>query len=276
MVKANGEKYFYHTNDLYSIAAISDATGSVIERYKYDPYGKVTVLAADGVTVLGASSVGNRRLHQGLPLDLETGLYYNRARYYSFELGRFISRDPIGYAGSKWNLYEYWSGIPMKNLDPEGLKILDIPCYIKCMDAHEADFVSRKLNITQDHRRNIWSPGCVTKCQIDAPWGDCPIDDKEPTGADCSASGGIDEKGRPKDIDKTFVFGDCCKRTCKCTKFFVSSQPQRADGTGGRPGNKAEYHWRNDGPDAPCIAKNQAAQTAAETAAIKNAILPAK
>ena len=42
------------------------------------------------------SIIWNTRLYTGREYDSETALYYNRARYYSPTLGRFISRDPIG------------------------------------------------------------------------------------------------------------------------------------------------------------------------------------
>ncbi|HBO43766.1 MAG TPA: hypothetical protein DD670_07510 [Planctomycetaceae bacterium] len=42
--------------------------------------------------------------------------------YYNSSLGRFVSRDPIGYEGSKSNLYEYVGGRPVQDLDPEGLE----------------------------------------------------------------------------------------------------------------------------------------------------------
>jgi len=37
-------------------------------------------------------------------------------------LGRFFSKDPIGFKGSRWNLYEFVSGNPLVNRDPLGLK----------------------------------------------------------------------------------------------------------------------------------------------------------
>lgn len=80
------------------------------------------MLAADGVTVRTASLYGNPWTFTGRRLDSETGLMYYRARYYSVELGRFIGRDPIGYKGSKWNLYEYVKGRSTKYLDPFGLE----------------------------------------------------------------------------------------------------------------------------------------------------------
>jgi RHS repeat-associated protein len=39
--------------------------------------------------------------------DEETGLYYNRFRYYCAEVGGYVSQDPIGLAGSNPNLYGY-------------------------------------------------------------------------------------------------------------------------------------------------------------------------
>ncbi len=44
---------------------------------------------------------------QGQYEDQETGLYYNRFRYYSPETGNYISQDPIGLAGNNPTLYGY-------------------------------------------------------------------------------------------------------------------------------------------------------------------------
>ncbi|HAE6952199.1 TPA_asm: RHS repeat-associated core domain-containing protein, partial [Salmonella enterica subsp. enterica serovar Infantis] len=52
--------------------------------------------------------------------DEETGLYYNRYRYYNPEQGRYISQDPIGLRGG-WNLYAYPLN-PVTNTDPLGLE----------------------------------------------------------------------------------------------------------------------------------------------------------
>jgi RHS repeat-associated protein len=62
----------------------------------FDPYGKVTVLEEDGVT-LKAEPVGNPFTFTGRRLDQETGLMQFRFRYYDTGLGRFIGRDPLGY-----------------------------------------------------------------------------------------------------------------------------------------------------------------------------------
>ncbi len=56
----------------------------------------------------------------GREWDPETGLYYYRARYYDPRLGRFISEDPIRFAGGN-NFYAYVYGDPVNLVDPLGL-----------------------------------------------------------------------------------------------------------------------------------------------------------
>ncbi|ECJ2454556.1 RHS repeat protein [Salmonella enterica] len=61
----------------------------------------------------------------GQQYDDETGLYYNRYRYYNPEQGRYISQDPIGLRGG-WNLYTYPLN-PVSGTDPLGLVVDAIP-----------------------------------------------------------------------------------------------------------------------------------------------------
>ncbi|PRY57576.1 RHS repeat-associated protein [Vreelandella songnenensis] len=56
---------------------------------------------------------------QGQWHDEESGLYYNRHRYYDPQQGRYISQDPIGLRGGT-NLYGYVVN-PMEAVDPLGL-----------------------------------------------------------------------------------------------------------------------------------------------------------
>jgi len=55
----------------------------------------------------------------GRRTDPETGLQLNRNRFYHQQLGRWVSRDPIGYDGGI-NLYEYVGGRPVGRVDPTG------------------------------------------------------------------------------------------------------------------------------------------------------------
>ena len=49
--------------------------------------------------------------YQGQYEDVETGLYYNRFRYYDPNAGSYISQDPIGLAGDNPTLYAYVSDV---------------------------------------------------------------------------------------------------------------------------------------------------------------------
>lgn len=62
-----------------------------------------------------------RYIFAGREYDPETGMYYNRARYYHPDLGRFISRDPLLFGGRDSNLYAYAHGNPLTATDPLGL-----------------------------------------------------------------------------------------------------------------------------------------------------------
>ena len=48
MMKAGGSKYYFATNHLYSVAALTDSTGAVVERYKYDAYGRQGIMNTNG------------------------------------------------------------------------------------------------------------------------------------------------------------------------------------------------------------------------------------
>ena len=114
------EPYYYHQNSLYSVAAITDATATVVERYAYSAYGEPIFLDSNANLLdPQASTVGNPYLFTGRRLDEETGLYYYRARMYDAELGRFVGRDPIG---ADINLYRYCGGNPSIYIDPSGLE----------------------------------------------------------------------------------------------------------------------------------------------------------
>ncbi len=53
--------------------------------------------------------------------DLESGLFYNRARDYSSALGRYVESDPIGLRGGDYSTYGYVKGNPLRSSDPKGL-----------------------------------------------------------------------------------------------------------------------------------------------------------
>ncbi|EQC44151.1 RHS repeat-associated core domain protein, partial [Bacteriovorax sp. DB6_IX] len=50
--------------------------------------------------------------YTGREIDAESGFNYYRARYYSPEIGRFISEDPIKLRAGDYNLYRYVKNSP--------------------------------------------------------------------------------------------------------------------------------------------------------------------
>ncbi|QSB02663.1 RHS repeat protein [Methylomonas sp. EFPC1] len=93
-VNGTTSRYYPHYNYLYSVAALTDTAGQIVERYKYDPYGKQTISSGLGSAVRAKSEVGWDRGFTGYVADSESGLDYARNRMYSPGLGRFIERDP--------------------------------------------------------------------------------------------------------------------------------------------------------------------------------------
>ena len=111
----NDERLYYHRGRLDSTSGLSGAAGSLQEAYLYDPYGSTTFLTGAGGdlswftgddAVAGQSARQNRVAFTGHVLDAETCLMYDRARYYSPDLGAFQGRDPAGYVDG-FNLYSY-------------------------------------------------------------------------------------------------------------------------------------------------------------------------
>lgn len=90
---SNSIKYYYSTNGLYSIAAMTDQSGSVVERYKYSSYGERSVLNSMGST-LDRSSIAQEIGFTGRVHDRESGLGYYRTRMLSFTNGKFNNRMP--------------------------------------------------------------------------------------------------------------------------------------------------------------------------------------
>ncbi len=132
------ETFYYVLQDAnFNVLGIVEADGDLKERYEYSPYGQRTVYKSAGsddplcmspimdsqpVVIssvdqpYGLCDIG----HQGLLHDKEFSLIYNRARYFSPTLGRFISRDPLMYINGM-SLYEYVRSQPVVLLDPFGL-----------------------------------------------------------------------------------------------------------------------------------------------------------
>jgi RHS repeat-associated protein len=119
------EQRLYALQDAnFNVAAMADATGTVQERYLYDPFGRVTIYDGTWSATRPQSSYDAVHLFTGRRRDTETGLYDYRVRPYHPLLGRFPGRDPVGYEAGM-NLYAYVGNRPLDSLDPNGLR----PCW---------------------------------------------------------------------------------------------------------------------------------------------------
>jgi RHS repeat-associated protein len=100
----------FPTDALQSTLGLADVSGTVGTEYTYEPFGMTTV---------GGPPADNAFQYTGREND-GTGLYYYRARYYHPGLQRFISEDPMVFAGGDVNLYAYVGNSPVNFIDPLG------------------------------------------------------------------------------------------------------------------------------------------------------------
>jgi len=160
------------------VVALADTTGNVAERYDYTPYGVLLVLEGNFAIKSGGSEFGNAYTYTGRRFDSETEIYYYRNRYYHAQLGRFCSRDPLGYVDG-WNLYEYVKSKPIDYVDPTGKAVpvvvvvggvaLFIYAWAKCLSAMKEWRDNCKANI----------PKCDDGCMDAGELSDCLADQNE-------------------------------------------------------------------------------------------------
>jgi len=125
---ATAVTYYYLTDHLGSVQALVDASGAVVESYKYDAWGNTTVFDGSG-NPIQVSAIGNRFAWQGREISWVTGLYFFRARWYEPVTGRWLSNDSIGISGGL-NQYVFCANNPVNFTDPMGLCFDDIGDFI--------------------------------------------------------------------------------------------------------------------------------------------------
>jgi RHS repeat-associated protein len=109
---------WYLPDRLGSIRNITDANGNPIDTITYDGFGNVTNETT--------SANGDRWKFTGREFDSETGLQFNRARYYNAADGRWTGQDPIGFGAGDPNLYWYVHNNTLLFVDPFGLRKIDV------------------------------------------------------------------------------------------------------------------------------------------------------
>jgi RHS repeat-associated protein len=102
----------YHADHLGSTVALTNASGTVTDRWEYSSYGTQTYRIGTSDTpfqfhgLLGCMTDAN-------------GLVYMRARFYNPRIMRFLNADPIGFEGGM-NWYAAFNNNPIIYVDPDG------------------------------------------------------------------------------------------------------------------------------------------------------------
>jgi RHS repeat-associated protein len=118
-VDGTDERLYYLQDAQGAVTALANASGTIVERVMYDAYGKSSLFQGDWTTTQSSSVYSNEILYAGYRLNPETGMYQVRHREYHPTLGRWLTRDPLGYHDGP-NLYEYVGGLPADRFDPTG------------------------------------------------------------------------------------------------------------------------------------------------------------
>ncbi|WP_351011865.1 RHS repeat-associated core domain-containing protein [Shewanella sp. S1-58-MNA-CIBAN-0166] len=127
LIKA-GQIYYYHLDQLGTPICLTDENAKIVWHSQQDVFGQtIESVDFDGgdnehVDVYDAAKqdkITNPIRFQGQYFDDESGLHYNRFRYYSPQQARFIHQDPIGLVGGI-NHCQYTPN-PVNWVDPFGL-----------------------------------------------------------------------------------------------------------------------------------------------------------
>ena len=137
--------YYYHNNHLGTPQELTDSDGDVVWlSYDYSWGGQFDRHYKP--QQVGNYDVSESELQpikfQGQSLDTETGLHYNRFRYYDSDVGMFISRDPIELLGG-FNVFAYAPN-PVMWIDPWGLE-----CVYRAIRNSEEEMIEAGLGIVK-------------------------------------------------------------------------------------------------------------------------------
>ncbi len=116
-----------------------DATGSLINREEYFPFGE---------TSFGSYAIKRYRFC-GKERDEESGLYYYGARYYACWSCRFVSIDPLAAKYPFYTPYQYAGNKPIAGIDLDGLENVADPYMASVAGAHQGEMTSGQRDATK-------------------------------------------------------------------------------------------------------------------------------
>jgi RHS repeat-associated protein len=161
-VNSNGVQY--PTGDhLGSPRVMTNASGSVVSRHDYKPFGEELCASVGGRTTgMGFCNGGdtNRKQFTGYERDVETGLDFAQARYYASAHGRFTSPDPFSASAiiadpQTFNRYQYCRNNPVNSTDPSGLAAVNALFSMSTGDGRGMGMSSKAHGAWSENREEI-------------------------------------------------------------------------------------------------------------------------
>ena len=120
---------YYHHDHLDTPIQATDKAGNIVWAASYNAFGQASITTPQA-TADKPTITSNLRL-PGQYEDVETGLHYNWHRYYDAQIGRYVTSDPIGFAGGL-NKYSYVGGNPLTYSDSKGLDCTTANGFTNC------------------------------------------------------------------------------------------------------------------------------------------------
>ena len=115
--QSDGEMYFALPDHLSSFRDLIDEQGDLVQSYEFDEWGNHLTGSGQGSVSSPKTYVGGMSMTDE---SSETGLHLAGHRFVDLTLGRFLNRDPIGFAGGL-NLFSYGGNNPVTKVDYTGL-----------------------------------------------------------------------------------------------------------------------------------------------------------
>jgi RHS repeat-associated protein len=111
-----GSLAYYDFDAIGNTRELTGTTGNILNSYDYTPFG---------ILLSNQESINNpfRYVGRFSVIDDGNSLNFMKNRYYSGNIGRFLTEDPINIAGGI-NLYRYTLNNPVNNIDPKGLNLI--------------------------------------------------------------------------------------------------------------------------------------------------------
>lgn len=161
-ILTGGKTYALLRDHIGSVRLVVDVqTGAVAQRLSYDEFGRIVEDTNPGFQPFGFAG--------GL-YDADTGFVHFGAREYDPYVGRWISKDPIGFDGGQTNFYVYSGNNPVGRFDPSGLLSYDDACKIgnTCTE--------------QCSKLNAWNPLGYINCLMGCVIGGLVWEERQPYG----------------------------------------------------------------------------------------------